>query len=127
MLVAAGGGRPTSSIRIVEQLIARRVDGLVLATARGRNPVLTPAWRPACPDRAGQSGEDEARVSAVITDDIGGMRLAVEHLVGLGHRRIGHLAGPEDLSTGVLRRQGFEEAMQAAGLDAGAVVTASRL
>jgi LacI family transcriptional regulator len=70
-------------------------------------------------------GEDEARVSAVITDDISGMRLAVEHLVELGHSHIGHLAGPQTLSTGLRRRRGFEEAMRAAGLDPGAIATAS--
>ncbi len=53
-----------------------------------------------------------------MSDDAGGMRLAVAHLVALGHRRIGHLAGPQDLSTGVLRRRGYEAAMREAGLDA---------
>ena len=69
--------------------------------------------------------EAAARASTVISDDINGMRLAVEHLVGLGHRRIGHIAGPRHLSTGFLRRQGFEQAMTAADLDAGAVAVAS--
>jgi LacI family transcriptional regulator len=45
------------------------------------------------------------------------MRLAVEHLVGLGHRRIAHLGGPQELSTGHLRHLGFLEAMEAAGLE----------
>ena len=68
----------------------------------------------------------ESRAEArVVTDDMGGMRLAIEHLVSLGHRRIGHLAGPADLSTGVLRRRGFEAAMTAAGLDPSAIVMAA--
>ncbi|MGO4842951.1 substrate-binding domain-containing protein, partial [Rhizobiaceae sp. 2RAB30] len=46
------------------------------------------------------------------------MRLAVEHLYGLGHRHIGHIAGPQHLSTGFLRRQGFEETTGALGLAA---------
>jgi LacI family transcriptional regulator len=48
----------------------------------------------------------------------------VRHLLALGHARIGHLAGPQDLSTGVLRRTGFEAAMCEAGRDPSAIATA---
>ncbi|MGG6898734.1 substrate-binding domain-containing protein [Rhizobium sp. BR 315] len=65
--------------------------------------------------------EDELRASSIVTDDLAGMFLAVEHLIELGHHRIGHLAGPVDFSTGVLRRKGFEEAMRTAGLAADAL------
>jgi LacI family transcriptional regulator len=66
--------------------------------------------------------EDHLRAATVVSDDIGGMHLAVEHLVSIGHRRIGHLAGPRTLSTGALRREGFEQAMTAAKLDPSAVM-----
>jgi LacI family transcriptional regulator len=125
VLVAASGGPTDDQLRIVEELIARRIDGLVLATARRQEPVVDACLAAGIPVVLVNRGEDEARVSAVITDDISGMQLAVEHLVGLGHVRIGHLAGPEELSTGILRRKGFEAAIQAAGLNPGAVVTAS--
>ena len=46
-----------------------------------------------------------------------GARLAVEHLVALGHRRIAHLAGPQELSTGNLRLRGSSTAMRAAGIE----------
>jgi LacI family transcriptional regulator len=49
----------------------------------------------------------------VTSDDIQGMRMAMDHLCGLGHRRIGHLAGPQTLSTGFLRKRGFREAAEA--------------
>jgi len=35
------------------------------------------------------------------------MRLAVDHLLAPGHRRIGHIAGPDSLSTGHQRKLGF--------------------
>ncbi len=40
------------------------------------------------------------------------MKLAVEHLVALGHKRIAHLAGPQNVPTGLARRQGFEQALR---------------
>ena len=44
------------------------------------------------------------------------MRLAVDHLVSNGHRQIGHLSGPLNTSTGLLRRDGFSGAMAHHGL-----------
>ena len=40
------------------------------------------------------------------------MRVAVEHLVGLGHRRIGYLAGPVDVDPASRRLAGFRAATQ---------------
>lgn len=124
MLVAEGGADEARQIAIVEELIARRVDGLVLATARRSDPVLTVCLAANIPTVLVNRAEDRPRAATVVSDDICGMRLAVEHLAGLGHRRIGHLAGPEELSTGILRRRGFEAAMTAAGLDPSAVAVA---
>ena len=124
MLVAEGGADQARQIAIVEELIARRVDGLVLATVRRADPILSVCLDAGVPTVLVNRAEDHLRAATVVSDDIGGMRLAVEHLVRLGHRRIGHLAGAEGLSTGVLRRQGFEAAMVAAGLDASSIVVA---
>jgi LacI family transcriptional regulator len=124
VLVAASGPK-ADQLRVIEELIARRIDGLLLATARRHEPVVDACLAAGLPVVLVNRGEDEARVSAVVTDDVGGMRLAVEHLVSLGHRNIGHLAGPADLSTGIRRRRGFEEAMRAAQRDASAISTAS--
>lgn len=52
----------------------------------------------------------------VILDDERAARLAVEHLVNLGHVRIGHLAGPEGADTARRRRKGYLAAVTAAGL-----------
>jgi LacI family transcriptional regulator len=52
----------------------------------------------------------------VILDDERGSQLAVEHLTGLGHRRIAHIAGPETADTARRRRAGYASAMTSAGL-----------
>jgi LacI family transcriptional regulator len=59
----------------------------------------------------------ELPVSSATADDRLGMRLAVEHLLSLGHTRIAHLAGPLDYSTGLDRHDSFLETMRSAGLE----------
>jgi LacI family transcriptional regulator len=123
-LVSNAGSATARQIAVVEQLIAHRVDGLVLATALRDDPVIGVCLEAGLPTVLVNRAEDGDRVPAVVPDDAAGMRLAVAHLAGLGHRRIAHLAGPAQLSTGHLRRRGFEAAMVEAGLDPSLIVTA---
>jgi LacI family transcriptional regulator len=55
----------------------------------------------------------------VDADSLSGARLATEHLLSLGHRRIAMLAGRPDLESAKLREQGYREAMAAAGVPVG--------
>lgn len=52
----------------------------------------------------------------VLSDNVAGARQAVEHLIKLGHRRIGHIGGPVHLTSGRERYQGYVEAMEQADL-----------
>ncbi len=113
-----------SALELVEGLVARRAEGLIVATAHARDPVLARCIELGLPTVLVNRGDLDGRLSAVTPDDREGMRLAVRHLVGLGHRRIGHLAGPQDVSTGLLRAEGFQSAMAEAGLAPGPVVPA---
>lgn len=102
---------------LVQMLIARRVDGLVLANVALKDDAVERCLKAQIPVVLVNRSEGEKRVPSVVSDDMAGMRLAVEHLVGSGHRNIVHVAGPQSLSTGMLRRRGFVAAMRAAGLD----------
>ena len=57
-----------------------------------------------------------AAVDAVLVDNAYGGRLAAGHLVGLGHRRIGCIAGPSDLTPSAERVVGYRQTLQEAGL-----------
>lgn len=65
-------------------------------------------------------------VPSVSGDDEAGVRLAVQHLAALGHRRIAYVGGPGDADTVHLRLEGFRDAMRRQGLELPAgYVTAS--
>lgn len=103
----------------VEQLLARRVDGLILASAskRGDTGLFKRIRRSHTPlvlvDR--EFPGYAADFAGVDNVEVG--RLATAHLAGLGCRRIAHLAC-ERLSTGPARRQGYQRALEDFGLTA---------
>ncbi|UGV24555.1 LacI family transcriptional regulator [Rhodopseudomonas boonkerdii] len=102
---------------LVQMLIARRVDGLVLANVALKDDAVERCLRAQIPVVLVNRAEGQTRVPSVVSDDLAGITLAVDHLIASGHRRIVHVAGPQSLSTGMLRRRGFVTAMRAAGLD----------
>ncbi len=116
LIVADPQPRGSGDGDIIQRLVSRRVDGLVLANVALEDETVARCvdWR--LPVVLVNRAETEARVPSVVPDDVAGMRLAVTHLLDLGHRQIVHLAGPQTVSTGSLRRRGFIDAMTAAGL-----------
>ena len=54
--------------------------------------------------------------STIESDNVDGSRMATEHLIELGHRRIAHVRGRTDLVSARQREQGYREALEAAGL-----------
>jgi LacI family transcriptional regulator len=55
-------------------------------------------------------------VPFVDVDNITGLRIATEHVIALGHRRIAHIGGDSQQPSVADRRRGYREAMAAAGL-----------
>jgi LacI family transcriptional regulator len=101
---------------VFEQLRARHVDGFVLATAQLRDPVLAEAARAELPVVLVNRLAEGYPFPSVSVDNERGVGMVVAHLAGLGHRRIAHIAGPQDLSTGLSRYRGFVKAMADHGL-----------
>jgi LacI family transcriptional regulator len=102
---------------ILDRMRARRVDGLILATARRDDPLLAEYRADGVPLVLVNRDVDDHSIRSVINDDVEGIRLAIAHLAGLGHRRIADIAGPQALSTGFQRHQAYRDAMAARGLE----------
>lgn len=98
---------------VFEQMRARHVDGFVLATVHLSSALLAEAGRAELPVVLVNRLAEDHSMPSVSADNERGMRLAVDHLADMGHRRIAHIAGPQDVSTGLSRFRGFDAALRA--------------
>jgi LacI family transcriptional regulator len=103
---------PAREQHSISMLRGRQVDGLLIATARREDPALQMLAETGFPFVLVNRHTDPLPKNAVIPDDYAGAAAAVGHLVALGHRRIAHIAGSDDMSTGHTRRQGYLDALQ---------------
>ncbi len=108
---------PDKEGAILRTMLSRRVDGLVLATARRAAPFVEQLADAGIPVVLVNRVSEDVPWPSVSGDDHAGIGLAVRHLVSLGHRRIAHIGGPQDLSTGLARYQSFVAWMQSEGLE----------
>lgn len=102
----------------LDSMMARRVDGLILATARRQYPLLDEITASGMPTVLVNRTTDEPMVPAVLGDDHFGIGQAVRHLVGLGHTKIALLGGTQVVSTGLVRYHSFISWMHTEGLEA---------
>jgi LacI family transcriptional regulator len=99
--------------RVFDQMRARHVDGFVLATAIAGSPILAEVAEGDVPVVLVNRTSQDYPFSSVSVDNEQGVRAAVAHLASLGHTRIGHIAGPQNVSTGAARLRGFHAGMAA--------------
>ena len=111
LLICSTDEDPTREIGQVEALL-HRTDGLIISSALA--PTETRAYRKMLQEGARIVLVDrnmrKLRCPAVATDNVRVGMLATQHLLSLGHRRIGHLCG-DDSSVSSERRQGYEQAL----------------
>lgn len=119
-LVVSHTGETEEKERLaVEMLRERRVDGVILSPAHQQARHLSTLRADRLPVVFVDRTIDGLNVPSVVTDNLAGMRLAVEHLVGRGHRHIGYVGGPTTTSTFRDRLKGYRQAIAAHRLRSG--------
>jgi len=116
LITASAEGSPTRERVVLEGLINRRVDGLVVVPAGERpasDPTVSASGTPIVYVDRPVRGEPS---DTVISDNPGGVRSAVEHLVANGHRRIALLGDDAEFWTARQRREAFVSIHDALGL-----------
>ena len=100
--------------RAYERLVQKsRIDGLLIAGARPGSILAAQAADVPVPFVYVNRRQPGAHNVSMREEDAA--RVAAEHLLGLGHRRLGHLAGPRDIDTARRRLSGFRAAAKAGG------------
>ncbi|MEV6591019.1 LacI family DNA-binding transcriptional regulator [Streptomyces acidicola] len=117
VLLCVTDSDPARERRYLDTLLDHRVDGLVIV-GTGENtdmvrqvsaagiPVVNLMRAP-----VGFSGD------CVMAGDREGAELAVQHLLGMGHRRIAFIGGPPEVDSGRDRYSGFVAALATAGIE----------
>ena len=122
VLLCNGDEDPEREADYVELLASRRVDGLIVAAS-----TLTDrhgGWLASTtlPTVLVNCADDTGWLAAILSDNYQGGWLAAEHLIGLGHRRLGIITGPARHSAAGERQAGMTAAIRA--LAAGASMAA---
>jgi LacI family transcriptional regulator len=116
MLLGGSAFDDQRAVHYLDVMVDQRVDGLIIASSQISGS--TWKWLVASPVPAILINAEPAdrRVPVIASDNEGGSRLVVEHLVALGHTRIGYIGGPSSYLAAALRLRGFRAACTAAGL-----------
>jgi len=96
--------------RYLSRVIGTLCDGALLVTPSSVDVTF------GAPVVAVDHNAGSSTLPSVDSDNFSGAVTATEYLLGLGHTRIGFLAGRSDLESGRLRKQGYRHALESAGV-----------
>ncbi|HJQ76284.1 MAG TPA: LacI family DNA-binding transcriptional regulator [Acidimicrobiia bacterium] len=116
LLLASTDDDPAHAESQVSAMLGVQAEGMMYGVAREDDAVLAGIIAEGIAVVLFNRAAPSLDVSAVLPDDHTGTRMAVEHLLALGHKRIVHVGGPEDVSSTVNRLEAFEEVLRTAEL-----------
>jgi LacI family transcriptional regulator len=120
LLKEVDGAGEVDILPVMDFFIGQRVDGIIFAAPDvGRN--LSADLPAASPPMVFLQTDQSTGLPTIAIDNAGGARLATEHLIALGRRRIAHVAGPLAWREARDRRDAWLESLQAAALQPGPV------
>jgi LacI family transcriptional regulator len=102
-VVVDSGNQPMRELEVIETLSRHGIDGAV-ALLHPSFPISTPPQLPMVSLDASFPGLD-----SIMANHVEGGRLIAEHIIALGHRRVGLLSGFQEHTSNRERRQGFVE------------------
>jgi LacI family transcriptional regulator len=109
---------PERQARFIQRIREQNADGIILTAAEGTEPEIVSqlrAWRIPFVQALRRIGDESG--DYVGPDYRLGMSLAVEHLIGLGHKRIAFIGGARRTSALRERLAGYRNAMKRHGLE----------
>lgn len=117
VLLCNSGYDPARERAYIGVMIAKRVDGVLYTRATGDASALHRLLRHGIATVAVDREIPELEIDCVVADNFEGSRAATEHLLKLGHRRIGCIVRPSGLSNTAERIRGYQVTLAQAGID----------
>ena len=106
------------AMHYLDLMVDRRVDGMIIASSQLSDASWQWLRSSPVPVVVVNAEPTNLPVTVITSDNEGGARSAVEHLVSLGHRRIAYVRGAESFTADLPRTSGFRKACRDAGLRA---------
>jgi DNA-binding LacI/PurR family transcriptional regulator len=110
---SADQAREDAFIRLMQ---TEDVAGLIVAPTREDSPAIAEAAHKGLPMVVIDRHMTNIEIDTVLVDNFNGTLAAIQHLIALGHQRIGVVSGPLHLNSGRERYAGYLQAMSDAGL-----------
>ena len=105
--------REATYLRVLRE---RQVDGLLIASSQMADETIAELREDGFPFVLLNRGARHTEDLVVVVDNHAAAVEVVDHLAALGHRRVGHIAGPQNTTTGVDRLEGYRAAVRMHGL-----------
>lgn len=105
-----------AEIDAIERLGMRQIDGIIFVESHIRSSDEVTALINK-PHLFVHRLFNSLGVNSIVPDDRYGARLAVQHLVQLGHRRIAFINGPDEWDATINRLAGYRDGLEAAGIE----------
>jgi LacI family transcriptional regulator len=117
LVLASSEDEPELEQQEIEQLVARRVDVLIVASTQRAAESFRSLDRQSVPYVLIDRRFDDLPAHFVGVNDVQVGKIATEHIVSVGCRHIAYIGGP-DISTSLGRLQGYRETLRAKGMAA---------
>jgi DNA-binding LacI/PurR family transcriptional regulator len=118
VFLATSNNDPDREIKIIETFSRRRVDGVIVAASRISSEYTRRLEKVPIPVVTvnNQAEGDYRNLYSISVDDYLGGRLAMQHLIGLGHRRIGYIGVSNRPGSNSRRMEAYLDALREQGI-----------
>jgi len=115
LIISSSEEDPDLEKQEIHQLLSRQLDALIIASCRSTVELFVHIEKEKTPYILIDRSLPGISANYVGVDDVAVGRMATEHLIEMGCKRIAHIRGPET-SPGIRRLQGYKEALAHAGM-----------
>lgn len=117
LLIGSTDYDPQKMAGCVRRMVERRVDGVAIMTSEMDNHLIDQLSRRKVPMVFLDVATPREGIANIAVNYESGINEAIDHLVTLGHRRIGFVSGPQDLKSAQIRRLAFLRSLSRYGID----------